>query len=157
MVQLSRGKFCRLISGAIPVICLGLFLVNCAGEGGQQKSQEQPTAEKVEEGIWTDIQALYKTARDKGEKVPENTYEWVKEDLEGIGDWQYKVVDIPDSSPEDVTEKLNALGNDRWECVFIEKHDSSRRFYFKKPVRVYLKNIPLSDILKFIPEGGSGE
>ncbi len=154
MFVVNVKRSCRTTGWLILFLVIGMM--GCSGEDVKE-TEERSTVEETAEGIWEDVQDLYNKAREKGEKVPESTYDWIRQDLQGMGDWQYQVVDIQETDPEILVGMLNELGRDRWECIFIEPYDTGRRFYFKKPVRVYLKNIPLSDILKMIPGGGDGE
>ena len=41
-------------------------------------------------------------------------------DLENIGDWEYKVIDLTDGCAAAMETTLNELGNDRWEVFWIE-------------------------------------
>ena len=48
-------------------------------------------AESEDTGIWSQVVALYEQAKQAGETAAEDVYEWAREDLEAIGDWEYKV------------------------------------------------------------------
>lgn len=83
--------------------------------------------------------------------------EWAADDLENIGDWEYRVENIEFSSADDLADQLNALGNDRWEVIWLDKTADGFMVVLKKPSISYLSKIPLSQLGKLVipaPEGG---
>lgn len=83
---------------------------------------------------------------------------WAQEDLENIGDWEYRVETASFTTPEDLTLTLNDLGDDKWEVIWIEKSGGDLLLILKRPSVSYLSRIPLSQIGKFIvPGADSGE
>jgi len=82
-------------------------------------------------------------------------YEWAKQDLGRIGDWEYLVTELPLSDTERVQGRLNELGAERWECIWIHTTANKTSFIFKRPTKSYLRNIPLSQLMKLVPGGGS--
>ena len=78
---------------------------------------------------------------------------WAAEDIENIGDWDYRVVDIEAGSADDLEATLNELGNDRWEVFWVERTASGYRVMLKKPSISYLSKIPLSQLGRFIVPG----
>lgn len=85
----------------------------------------------------------------------ESPVQWATDDLENIGDWEYRVVELPDADSELLEETLNALGNDRWEVFWIENVRNDYRVILKRPSRSYLSRIPLSQIGRFVIDGTS--
>ncbi len=117
---------------------------------------EEPPEGEVEPGVWEEIQRLYEKAKEKGERVPKDIYEWAREDLNGIGDWEYQILTLDDPAPQRLQEKLNEQGVERWECFWIERRGDNLVLYLKRPVRNYLRHIPFSDLMRVVPFGDSG-
>ena len=81
--------------------------------------------------------------------------QWAAEDIENIGDWDYKVIEIGDDlSAEELEQTLNALGDDRWEAFWVQPSADGYTVLLKKPSISYLSKIPLSQIGRFIIPGG---
>ena len=125
--------------------------------GGAAAAEPEP-ASPEQEGIWAEIQRLYERAKAAGETVPEDAVDWVQQDLARYGDWEYRVVELPSSERALAETELNDLGKERWDCFWVEARGSRTRFYFKRPSRSYLRNLPLSDLMKVVPttDGGGG-
>jgi hypothetical protein len=135
-----------------------LVVVGCPGSNGEDAPRNSGGEE--DSGLWDEVEHLYGQARDTGEQVPGDVYDWLKEDLNQIGDWEYRVVEIPSSERTLAETELNDLGKERWECFWVEARGSRTRFYLKRPSRSYLRNLPLSDLMKVVPTpdaGGGGE
>jgi hypothetical protein len=105
---------------------------------------------------WMLVHDLYKRAKESGEGVPADINDWVKQDIQKIGAWDYKIVTVDTNDPNAITEKLNALGRDRWECYWLENTETGKRCYLKKSARSYLRLIPAGDLLKLIPKDAEG-
>ena len=120
-------------------------------------AQEPPPADDpVEKGLWEQILELYETAKESGQQVPKDAWAWVREDVQSFGDWEYRVLELPSSSdPAAIETRLNELGTDRWECLWIQPLGSKTRFFLKRPHRSYLQQIPLNQLLKLLPQGSS--
>ena len=112
---------------------------------------EEAAAEE-DAGLWEQIQEWYQIAKEKGERVPSDIYDWVKQDIERIGDWEYRVVEVPAAALEG---ELNTMGRDRWECIWIQPNGDRARLVFKRPVRSYLRNVSPEDLMKLVG-GASG-
>ena len=120
--------------------CLA-FLVLFAG--CETESQEPSAAAKALD----DLQAKYdELVKDKVD-VP---VDWAADDLENIGDWEYRVENIAYSSPEDFAAQLNVFGNDRWEVIWLERTPDGFLAVLKKPSISYLSKVPLSEIGKYV-------
>ena len=118
--------------------------------------EEEPAADAVEEsGVWAEVRRLYDEAKKAGERVPKDIYEWVRQDLQRSGDWEYRVVDVDAGVPEGIEETLNELGAERWECFWVGVAGGKSRFVLKRPARTYLQRVALTDLLKLIPGGGA--
>lgn len=109
----------------------------------------------TDQSTWDLVQALYEKAKETGEQVPKDVYAWVKEDFGKIGDWEYHVVELSFADPKALEAKLNELGAERWECIWVQYTGSKSMFLFKRSTRSYLRNVPLSQLMKLVP--GSGD
>lgn len=97
-----------------------------------------------------DLQAKYdELVEDK----LESPVQWAADDLENIGDWEYKVVELSGATAASLEATFNELGNDRWEVFWIENERNSYRVMFKRPSRSYLSRIPLTQIGRFVIDG----
>ena len=104
---------------------------------------------------WKTVRALYDRAREAGDDVPSNVVEWARQDVRQIGKWDYKILEITSEDPVEIEARLREAGVDRWECYWVEVTPAGKRFYLKKAGRSYLRTIPLGDLLKLVPDGGS--
>ena len=82
--------------------------------------------------------------------------EWAAEDIENIGDWDYKVENLAFASPEDLESRLNELGNEKWEVIWLERTNDGFLAVLKKPSISYLSKIPLSQIGRYVIGGPDG-
>ena len=97
--------------------------------------------------LMQDFQSWYDKSREAGEK----SKDWIVNDIKGIGDWEYLVVTLPAGSEAQLSEQLNSYGQDRWEVYWVQKTLQGIQFYFKRPVRTYIKHIPVGDLLHIMP------
>ena len=111
--------------------------------------------EETKASAWDQVVEMYEKAKAAGEQVPKDVYEWAKQDLAKIGNWQYRVVDLTPTDARSVEDRLNELGADQWECIWIQASGNTVRFVFKRPAKSYLKHIPLSQLMKLVPRGGT--
>ena len=86
-------------------IVLGHLLSAC-----ETDSQESSAAQRALDELQSKYDALVKDKVDA-------PVEWAKDDIENIGDWEYRVVNLSYASPEDLETQLNEYGNDRWEVI----------------------------------------
>lgn len=134
--------------------CLVLVAAGCSRSGGGDPAGSATG----EPGTWDQVVDLYEQAKEAGETTSKDAYEWVREDFHSIGDWQYRVVELPFGSAETLEQELNDLGTDRWECVWIEPRDGKMLGIFKRRTRTYLNRVPMGDLIKLVPksEGDPG-
>ena len=117
-------------------------------------AQQEPEDAAADASVWDEVQRLYGVAKSKGEQVPKDVYEWARRDLHSHGDWEYLVVEVPATPPAVVEGRLNELGTDRWECIWIHAREKKLQLVLKRPARSYLHNLPLSQLLKLLPGAG---
>lgn len=112
------------------------------------------------------VNDTYKSLSDRGLTTAKDAGDWVSEDWNSIGAWEYKVVLLENKtekkdrvSPE---QTLNEHGKLRWECFHVSDGPSGVTFFMKRQKKSYLKNMPLRDVLKLVPllgadGGGEGQ
>ena len=105
-----------------------------------------------EPSFWDKIKKKFEDAKSDDKELSKKTKEWIKEDIKKIGDWEYKVVNIKYKSIDELENKLNELGNERWECFWVEEREEVVVFIFIRPKRSYLQKIPKGDLLKMLNE-----
>lgn len=114
--------------------------------GGPVPGQEEEPA--VDPSVWDQVVALYEQAKDAGETAAEDVYEWAREDVEKIGDWEYKVEYLANPNHLALEKKLNELGTDRWEAVWIDRQGPNLTVTLKRPSRTWLNKLPLGQLIK---------
>ena len=103
------------------------------------------------QGALDDLQKKYDELVEDKLDVP---VQWATDDFENIGDWDYRASDIAFSSPENLAEQLNELGNEKWEVIWMERSADGFLVVAKKPSVSYLSKIPLSKIGSLVIGGG---
>ncbi len=124
---------------------ISLMLLLCLGSC-KSSTDESSAAERAVDGLQKKYDELLKDKVD----MP---VDWASEDLENIGDWEYRVETIPFSSTDDFAEKLNAYGDDRWEVIWLEKTPGGYLAFMKKPSISYLSKIPLTPLGRLLMDG----
>ena len=139
------------VSYLLIAVCMA---VCCLGSSTAAAQEKKPGQQEQESDVWNDIQGLYERAKEAGEAVPTGIYEWIHQDLQRAGDWEYRIVSLPNGDMGQLESALNGLGDERWDCFWVQSESRGRtRFFLKRPKRSYLKAIPLSDLLRFLPQG----
>ena len=124
---------------------LPVFTVGEEIDGGIQ-DDTNPPPDYTEQ-----LKELYEKAKEAGEQVPEDVYDWAKEDVKKMGTWEYKVVTLSANTSTEIEAELNKLGQEKWQCFWVEKEDGRVTFYFRRQARSYLKTLPFREILRIIP------
>ena len=132
MVSISR-KF--ILVGALVT---GFLLSGC-----ENNSDEPSTAQRALDELQNKYDELLKDKVD----VP---VEWAADDLENIGDWEYRVVSLTYRSPEELEAQLNEFGNERWELIWFEEAPDGFLAVLKKPSISYLSKIPISQLGRIV-------
>ncbi|MGI9236884.1 MAG: hypothetical protein ACR2QZ_05775 [Woeseiaceae bacterium] len=91
------------------------------------------------------------------EEKLEDPVQWAADDIENLGDWDYRVENLSFSSAEDLAAQLNEFGNDRWEVIWLERTPEGFLAVLKKPSVSYLSKIPLSGLGKIVIGGSDGD
>ena len=129
---------------------ISLLLVAMLALAGCETDSAEQAATKALDDLQTKYDELLKDKVD----VP---VDWAAEDLENIGDWEYRVETITYSSPEEFAEQLNVLGNERWEVIWLERTPGGFLTVLKKPSISYLSKVPLSEIGRYVIGGSGGQ
>jgi hypothetical protein len=124
------------------------------GLGGAPTLAQEPQTEET--GLWNQVIALYEQAKDAGETAAEDVYEWAREDLEAIGDWEYKVQYFANPNHIALEKQLNELGTERWEVIWIDRQGPNLIVTMKRPSRTWLNKLPLGQLIKVAAPGGDG-
>lgn len=106
--------------------------------------------------LWNQVVALYEQAKDAGETAAEDVYEWAREDLAAIGDWEYKVQYLANLNHIALEKKLNELGTERWEVIWIDRQGPNLIVTLKRPSRTWLNKLPLGQLIKVAAPGSDG-
>lgn len=101
--------------------------------------------EKVESG-----KKLYDENLNSGKKLSVETKDWLKQDIDNIGDWEYKIVAFEGKAGKEMEKDLNKLGDERWQCFWVEANAKEKVFYFKRTKMSYINKIPAGDLLRII-------
>lgn len=123
--------------------------VTASQQTGPEKAAVSPTLTEKQQELYKEMQIWYGKSLEMSEKGKE----WIREDIQNIGDWEYQIVTLSPDDEEKLAEQLNKLGKGRWEVFWVQEKMHGVRFYLKRPVRTYLKHIPVSDLLQVIPKG----
>ena len=121
---------------------------------GSPARAEEPQTEET--GIWSQVVALYEQAKEAGETAADDVYEWAREDLEAIGDWEYKVQYFANVNHIALEKKLNELGTERWEVIWIDRQGPNLIVTMKRPARTWLNKLPLGQLIKVAAPGSDG-
>lgn len=116
----------------------------------QSESEEPSAARKA-------FDELQKKYDQLVEEKLEDPVQWAADDIENLGDWDYRVENLSFSSAEDLAEQLNEFGNDRWEVIWLERTPDGFLAVLKKPSVSYLSKIPLSGLGKIVIGGSDGQ
>ena len=123
-----------------------VFTVALLATACEAKKEESPTRDAFER-----LQQEYEElVADRGG----DPVKWAAEDIENLGDWEYRVETIPFENNEAFATALNALGNDRWEVIWMEPSPEGFLVILKKPSVSLLSKIPLSQLGRLLMEGG---
>ena len=131
------------------ILFMMIVLYGSLGYGEETTSPSPKTVPTIP----PELIELYERALKAGEKIqiPDDVLERAKEEIKRIGTWEYHVMTL--TAPQDTTleQRLNELGQERWECHATPRGNEDVHLVCKRPVRSYLKNIAVTDLLRLIP------
>ena len=102
------------------------------------------------------LEALTAAYNDLTRRVDEESGEavdWAQGDIENLGDWEYRIVDLEGGVAAELEAELNRLGNERWEAYWVDGSNDGVRIYLKRPSISYLSRVPLSALLRMVAGG----
>ncbi len=112
------------------------------------------------EGPSTAERALDELQRKYDELVQdrlEDPVQWAQDDIENLGDWEYRVEDVPFLTGADFAAQLNEFGNERWEVIWLERGQDGFTVIMKRPAVSILSKIPLSQLGRMFIGGSEGQ
>lgn len=144
----AAGLTCRVVLAVAISTAAQLAPAQDAAEQPADSSESSLTARMVEQlsAIYADVAALI------GDN-PAEAVGWAQEDIENLGDWEYRIVEIDEREDAAIEAALNALGDERWEVYWVLDGNGSAKFYLKRPSLSYLSRVPLSSLLRILPGG----
>lgn len=137
----------------ITLLAVSTLVASCGGESTESIAEETP-APSVTQKALNDLQAKYDQLA--GDKL-DNPVQWAADDLENIGDWEYKVVSLDKMPVSEWEEVLNGHGDERWEIVWIDATSAGRVVILKRPSVSLLSKIPLSQLGRMMIGDSSAE
>ena len=127
----------------ITAIAIAALFAGCSSPAGDANSPPENGAATEQSTALEDIVDLYEEAM---KLAPDDPVEWAKDDIQKIGDWEYRVVVHAKAEPAELEAVLNEYGAERWEVFWVSESLSKITFYLKKPARSYLRMVPVSSI-----------
>jgi hypothetical protein len=118
--------------------------------GAAAKGDDESATARTLETLSNSYDELAKLVdRNSGDAV-----QWAQDDIENLGDWEYRVLELADRKPSTIEAALNEAGDERWEVFWVEMEPGITRFYLKRPAVSYLSRVPLSVLLRTLSGGG---
>ena len=114
----------------------------------------QAEAPTTTERALAELSAAYESLAGLLNQGSDQAVERVQGDIENVGDWEYRIVELEDGDTEALEAELNLLGDERWEAYWVEPTRNGVRFYLKRPSISYLSRVPLSTLLRMLAAGG---
>ncbi len=141
------------------------LLTACGGDRSNESAGANKPAEPAEPAQPTEPaepsvtdRALDGLQRKYDELTGDNDpVQWASDDIENIGDWEYKVVDLSAMPILEWEATLNELGDERWEVIWIDATGSDRVAILKRPSVSLISKIPLSQLGRLLIGLGGGE
>ncbi|MCD4779723.1 MAG: hypothetical protein K8S27_04135 [Candidatus Omnitrophica bacterium] len=109
-------------------------------------------AEEAVEGssYWDQIKDKIQNKTDENKERTRKAKVWIEEDIKRIGDWEYYIEELSLADLPQLEETLNRLGEERWQCFWVETGKNKSVFLFKRPAISYLHRIPKGDVLRLL-------
>lgn len=127
------------------------FAVLVAPAGGCGNSADEPTAADKA------LDSLQQKYEDLSNVDLDETMEWATDDLQKIGDWEYRVLELGNVDAAELEAALNEAGAERWEVIWMEKTLKGHAIVMKRPAVSYLSKVPLSQIGRIVIGGSESE
>lgn len=100
--------------------------------------------------VWTQVKKLYEKAKAAGDTVPSDVSEWVRQDLQNMNKWEYRIDTLQSPSDQLLAKNLNDLGTEAWECFHVDREGKSVTLFCKRRMKSYLQVIPVRDLFRIV-------
>ena len=125
---------------------------------GIPKTEDNFTSEDIdkveEETYWQKFKEMIDKTKDSKKKVREEITQWAKSDLKKIATWEYKLLKIEATADIELIDQLNELGQNRWECFWVDVKEGEYRLFLKRqPKSVLTINSSLRIVENSIARG----
>jgi hypothetical protein len=141
-------------SAKLGFVLLVLFAAMACSENESGGEGKPSAAERA----WEKVENLYEKVKGAKDTTPQEIIDWAKEDIQRIGDWEYKVIRVTAAKDDALEKRFSELGRERWEIFWLERDGrADLRVFLKRSARSYLRSIPLSDLSKLVPNGAENQ
>lgn len=107
--------------------------------------------ESAEQGL-EHLTELYQASVQAGDTAATSVYAWIVEDLRKVGAWDYQVVRVDTADDASLSRRLNELGDERWEVLWLEPvAENQARVYVKRRRRSRLQRLADRDYVELAP------
>lgn len=114
------------------LLCL-LFLISC--DQGSENSEIQRLTKELDQTL-QEAHEFFQGATSTGTGM-------ATKEVEKLFTFEYRVEEFENSlTSEELQDKLQELGQERWECFHAEPLAKSLRFFCKRRPKTYLRYIP---------------
>jgi hypothetical protein len=103
------------------------------------------------------ISQAYQSAKSSGQTAATSARDWILNDINSGGRWEYRVIPTTEEDPAQLEELLNGLGRDGWECFHIESKGDVLMLFMQRHPTSITRNIPFGDLMKVLPYLGLGQ
>lgn len=125
------------------LVVMTLMILTACGKNGEPAPTGDAAEPSMTQQALSDLQAKYDELA--GDRL-EDPVQWAADDLENIGDWEYKVIELGSLPIDEWEAEFNSHGDERWQMVWIDTTASGRVAVFKRPSVSLLSKIPLSQL-----------
>ncbi|MBI2840492.1 MAG: hypothetical protein HYX75_19405 [Acidobacteria bacterium] len=139
MPELHRSGGCSRSLAAL-ILAAVLLVPLSTGSAGAEEAPD----------VWTQVKKLYEKAKAAGDTVPSDVSEWVRQDLQNMNKWEYRIETLQAPGDQLLAKKLNDLGTEAWECFHVEREGKSVTLFCKRRMKSYLQVIPVRDLFRFV-------
>jgi len=121
---------------ALLLLFVPMFLLAC-----QDNSQYQQLEKEVKEGIGELQREISKQYDEKEAQISE----FAEKEIENTFAVEYKVIELDAKlSPEELSEKLNEVGKERWKCFFVDRPQNVGKEQSEAVYRIFCNRRPKS-------------
>lgn len=153
----------QLFLPALAALALASAAGGAMAQGGDSATAEDEAREgpSAADRALDELQRRYEILQQQFEELTSDQLdapvEWAQEDLENIGDWEYRVIEVDRLSAEELEATLNELGNERWEVIWVDDTLSGRTIILKRPAVSILSKLPLSTLGRLLMRDSGGQ